>query len=25
LDSEASFLGIAPKAAEKTMENHNHD
>jgi Cu(I)/Ag(I) efflux system membrane fusion protein len=25
LDSEASFLGIAPKAAEKTMESHDHD
>ncbi len=25
LDSEASFLGIAPKAAEKTVESHDHD
>ncbi|HSC66608.1 MAG TPA: efflux RND transporter periplasmic adaptor subunit [Cellvibrio sp.] len=25
LDSEASFLGIAPEAAEKTMESHDHD
>jgi len=25
LDSEASFLGIAPKTAEKTVESHDHD